>query len=71
MMKSKVKERIHSILVIIAGSAGGGAIVLVGLIVFILVLINRYVFYKVGTLPKVQNTNFLVHINIIYVLTKK
>lgn len=46
-MKPKVKTHFSSFLDIIAGSAGGGAIILVGLIVLILVLINRSVFYIV------------------------
>lgn len=45
MMKSKVRTRSPSFLDIIAGSAGGGAIIL-GLIILILVLIIRSVFLK-------------------------
>lgn len=52
MMKPKVKTSFPYFLDIIAGSAGGGAIVLVGLVVLILILINRSVFYIVGTLLK-------------------
>lgn len=51
-MKPKVKTSFPYFLDIIAGSAGGGAIVLVGLVVLILILINRSVFYIVGTLLK-------------------
>lgn len=44
-MKQKVKTRFPSFLDIIAGSAGGGAIIL-GLIILILVLVNRSVLLK-------------------------
>lgn len=52
--ETKSKDPFSSFLDIIAGSAGGGAILIAGIIVLILVLINRSVFHKIGTLPKNQ-----------------
>lgn len=65
MKKPKVKTRFFSFPDSIAGSAGGGAIILVGLIVLVLVLISRYVFSTVGSLRSVfvgslLKTNYLV-----------
>lgn len=49
MMIPKVKTSFPSFSDIIAGSAGGGAILLIGLVVLILLFINRSVFYIVRT----------------------
>lgn len=61
MMKQKVKTRFPSFLDIIAGSAGGGAIIL-GLIILILVLVNRSVLLKGRCITK--NTNLHVPVTI-------
>lgn len=72
MMKSKVRTRFLSFLDIIAGSAGGGAIIL-GLLILILVLIIRSVFLKDRCTTKKANYMYQFSYKqcIYYVKTKK
>lgn len=65
MKEPKVKTCFLYFSDIIAGAAGGGAIILVGLIVLILALINRYVFYIVGTIL-VKTNHFIPTCNFLW-----